>query len=248
MLSLHCKSKQKNMETIAKTETKQLTFLESIVVGLTKKEISGGRTLFVDDNGKKLEIVGGKIRNMGMLQAGWHFKLSGGDRGQILSVDETKAVVKMGHGITSISPRSEVEILDPEKITAEVASTESTEPTESTEQQKEKKGYEFNGKTGLSKGQLAREIVAKFVSENPKMSIKQLEDKFPAPFMGKFGLFKKLDEARAINGAGSDRYFFKDEQLITVGKEKIAVCNQMTSDKLDKVIELANANGMNITV
>ena len=105
--------------------------------------------------------------------------------------------------------------------------------------------YNFNGKT-LSKSFLAREIVAKYVHDNPKATIKDLEEKFQIPGMGKYGLFKEVNEAKKISGTGLPRYFFKPEQLIKVGKDEVAVCNQITEERINSIIEAAKAVGYTI--
>lgn len=235
------------------------SFIERMIAGLTPKQVPGDRTLYVNPAKEiKLEIVeGNKLFNRGVLCEGWLVRTYSGEKGILIKVDEGKAIMKLSSSLEhSISLRSELEILDPEaketketkaKV-AEVASVDEAGDLKTKKVVEPKKGFaSFNGTSYTSKSFLARDIVAKFVSDNPKTTIAKLEEKFPAPFMGKFGLFKEVSEAKAISGNGLPRYFFKPEQLIKIGDKNIAVCNQITTEKIDAIIELAKTNGYEVT-
>jgi hypothetical protein len=225
------------------------TFNERTLAGLTKKEIPGGRTIYVGEKDVKIEIIDGKLFNRGTLKTGWNVRISSGDKGILLNVDETKAMVKLNSSIEhSISIHSEVEIIDPEekivkaeKIKSETTSAVSTAST-SVKPNSGRQQYSFNGQL-YSKSFLAREIVAKYVLDNPSIDLKKLDKKFPVPFMGKYGLFKEVAEAKKISGNGLARYFFKPEQLIKVGNSNVAICNQITSEKINSIIEIAKTLG-----
>lgn len=236
-----------NVDAVVETpvETPK-TFIEKMLIGLKQIEVQGGRTLYVKEGEKefKLEIVGEKLFNKGLLREGWTIQLSSGSIGKLVNVDETKAIIKSSSLDTSISARSEVEIIDPEFKAEKVAKPEyvKTEQGEIASEKPAKQQYAFNGQV-LSKSFLAREIVAKYVLDNPKSTLKTLDEKFPAPFMGKYGIFKEITEAKKISGNGLARYFFKPEQLIKVGDKNIAICNQITEDKINSIIAIAKTLG-----
>ena len=227
-----------------------VTFVEKMIFGFTPKEVPNNRLLHIKGE-QKLEVIDGRVFNRGVLKEGWIVRLSSG-KYRVTKVDDSGA--NLEGNTSSISARSEVEIIDPNSKEARIINTEvvseesiSKEPAKQEVKTKEVKAgqYNFNGKT-LSKSFLAREIVAKYVQDNPKADIKELEAKFPIPGMGKYGLFKEVSEAKKISGAGLPRYFFKPEQLIKVGKSEVAVCNQITEERINSIIEAAKAVGYTI--
>lgn len=244
----------------AKPEVKK-SFMERMLDGLLAKEILGGRTLHVSNEDKdlKLEIIEGKLFNKGTLKEGWLVRTPSGDKGTLVKVDEGKAIMRMSSSLEhSISVRSELEILDPEVKDVREPKQETVKqdspnieggdlkPTELKKAEPKKGAYTFDGKSYVSKSVLARDIVAKYASENPKATVAKMEEKFPAPFMGKFGLFKEVSEAKKISGTGLPRYSFKEDQLVSVGDKKVAVCNQITPDKMNSIIALAKTNGYEV--
>jgi hypothetical protein len=221
---------------------KPLTFAEQMINGLTPKTVPGDRTLYVGDVGVKLEIIGGKVFNKGVLKENWIVRFHSGDQGTVTKVDETKAIVSFGSFDQSFSSRSEIEIIDPDKKEKDkVMAKEEAIEAKATASVKGRQEFLFNGQTISSKGVLVREIIAKYMIDNPTATIETLNEKFPAPFMGKFGLFKELSEAKTISGTGLARYLFKQEQLVKVGDKEIAICNQMTTEKTNLVIAMAKA-------
>ena len=230
----------KNLKTTAVENVKPLTFIESMIKDLTPVTLNTGRTLYKGENDLVLEIVNGKLFNKGILREGMRI-VTGGETGTVTMVSDTKAIMRSSADHI-ISRTSEVEIVDP--LYKSVTITEATvkNPTQSTGN---KQSFMFNGGT-YSKSVLVRMIIAKYVNDNLGISIADLLTAFPAPFMGKFGMFKELSEAQRISGNGPARYFFKPEMLIDVDGLKIAVCNQMTTDKVSLIITMTEAKGYEI--
>lgn len=218
---------------IVEVETKPLTFIESMVKELTPVTLNGGRVIYKGENDLVLEIVNGKLFNKGILREGMRIKTAT-EVGTVVMVSDSKAIM---HTSTDhiISRTSEVEIVDPSYKT-EVVETE-TVVVKVPANPGRKQLFDFNGGT-YSKSVLVREIVAKYVNDNPKTTLAKLEEVFACKFMGSLGILKELSVAKKLSGTGTPRYFFKPEMLVKVGNDTVAVCNQMTSDRIAMIIKL----------
>lgn len=86
------------------------------------------------------------------------------------------------------------------------------------------------GKNYYGKGKLVREIVAKYVETNPKLTFSQLEQIFPSELQGSYGVIKSVETLAQMKQERKDlerRYYMNDDQLLCSGdKVKFAVCSQ----------------------
>lgn len=96
--------------------------------------------------------------------------------------------------------------------------------------------YEFDGKM-YGKGPLVHAVIKKYVADNPAVTYEQLKEIFPDTLMKRFGVFAKETEARSYSGK-VNRYFLKEEQLIKLSDETIAVCNQWTAALINPFIDV----------
>lgn len=90
--------------------------------------------------------------------------------------------------------------------------------------------YTFDGKV-YNKGRLIHAVVAKFVADN-NPTIDQLRSAFPNDSIKAYGkgLFVPVAEAEKINTESKrPRFFSKQEDLIEINGEKIAITNQVDS-------------------
>lgn len=92
---------------------------------------------------------------------------------------------------------------------------------------------------------MVREVVRKYVEDNPKVTLMQLKDIFPDELLRRYGIFQTEAQARAISGK-RDRYFLKAEHLIKLKKETIAVCSQFTFENIQPFLKVAKSIGYKI--
>ena len=107
--------------------------------------------------------------------------------------------------------------------------------------------YLFNG-TLYGKGPLALALVRQYVYDHPDVSYESLKEVFPDSLVSRFGAFQFEHVARTLSA--KERYFFKEEQFISLANEKehIVVCNQFTAANIAPLIEIAQKLGYEITV
>ena len=124
-------------------------------------------------------------------------------------------------------------------------------PTEKVEKVKtttsagrDNRKFKFDGQE-YGKGQLVRAVVAAYVKKNSKTTLAQLKKAFPDGLLHRYGIFQEVKEAKKLSG-NRDRYFFKQEQLITLKDVTVAVCNQFTSDNVQPLIKTAKELGFTI--
>ena len=104
--------------------------------------------------------------------------------------------------------------------------------------------FKFEGEE-YGKGPLVRAVVAKYVEDNPGVTVKKLKEAFPDELLKRFGIFQDEATAREISGKG-DRYFLKEAQLIKLKDKKIAVCNQFTAANIQPFLKVAKTLGFKI--
>jgi len=91
------------------------------------------------------------------------------------------------------------------------------------------------------KGRLVVAVLKKFVSDNPSTTYLQLADKFPPSLMKRFSVFEEIGKAKELSGT-RDRYFSKQEDVITLGdKKKVVVCSQWTAPLISEFIKVATS-------
>lgn len=119
-------------------------------------------------------------------------------------------------------------------------------PKSSEKAEKPKSGVVVNG-VNHSKSGAVLAIVKDYCEKHPGLSIEQLKAVFPDTLLRRFGIFQEVAAAKKIANGGN-RYFFKDEQQITLADGKVAVCNQITSENIKPMLDTARTLGYEITV
>lgn len=142
-------------------------------------------------------------------------------------------------------------LIDERKLNDIVIPIEKTKPEKSnkviekeddeTEEPMKKSGrdlstYKFNG-ADYNKGRLAHSIVAFYVLEN-KPSLKALIELFPATLIPPYGMIETIQKAKEISKE-RPRFFIKPEEEIKLRDCSIAVSNQWTAERIEKLIAIA---------
>jgi len=97
--------------------------------------------------------------------------------------------------------------------------------------------YKFQGHE-YGKGPLVKAIVAQYVQDNPTVTYEELLKVFPRnPIMPRFGIFEEIDKAKMIAKKGN-RYFMKEEQVISLADCRVIITNQWTKALLDQFLDL----------
>lgn len=97
--------------------------------------------------------------------------------------------------------------------------------------------YSFNGKKDLNKGRLALEIISK-AAKDKRLSLKGALELFPDEIIPPYGLIKPIAEAKKLSKE-RQRFFTKPEEEVKLRDAVIAVSNQFTPERIQKVIEIA---------
>ena len=134
---------------------------------------------------------------------------------------------------------TEVPIVEP---VVEETPVETGTPAKNKGRNNEK--YTFEGKT-LGKGRLVLAVVAAHVKANPKVTYAKLLESFPHSLLKRFGIFREVEEARAMSSR--PRFFFNEADLIRLAdKKSIAICAQFTSENLVPFLAQAKKMGYKI--
>ena len=105
--------------------------------------------------------------------------------------------------------------------------------------------YTLNGEGDFNKSRLALAIVEKYCIEK-KPSLKALLTVFPQDLILPYGVIQPIAEAKKIS-KNRARFFLKDSELIRLKDNvNIAVSNQWTSERIQKVIVIAKTLGYKI--
>ncbi len=102
--------------------------------------------------------------------------------------------------------------------------------------------YIFQGEQ-YGKGPLVLAVVKHYIKENPKATLKQLQESiFPNSLMHRFGIVADLKIAESFGAR--PRFFQREDQIITLGdkKTKVVVCNQFTFDNLQPFLKHIKSN------
>ncbi len=107
--------------------------------------------------------------------------------------------------------------------------------------------FEFNGKV-YGKGPLVWALVSHIVGKDTSMTYEKLKKLFPDNLISsRLGVFQDVDKAREISGLKHDRYFFKEEHVISLNDKKIVVCNQLTPALITRIIARGKELGYTIS-
>lgn len=127
-----------------------------------------------------------------------------------------------------------------------VKETEKTDKSEGKNFGRDFSKYQFNGQE-FRKGKLVLAVV-KFIAEKQGCSFKKLLEIFPSELVRNYGVFTEASTARKMNNAsGKQRYFCQADQFIKLKDGSVvAVTNQIGSNNIDPILEIARQNGCKI--
>lgn len=150
-------------------------------------------------------------------------------------------------------------LIDAEKLNDEVPknvkakpekekAVKETEEDEPKEKPKKKVGrdlttYKFNGNE-YNKGRLAHAIVAQ-AAKDKRFGLKGALDIFPDELIRPYGMIKPIKEAKEMSKE-RQRFFIKLEEEIKLRDCSIAVSNQWTPDRMEKLLIIAKKLGYKI--
>ena len=102
-------------------------------------------------------------------------------------------------------------------------------------------------KVKRSKGRTVLAVIQAYVRDNKDVTYKQLLMVFP-PQVKRFGTINLLNDAKALSpDPKRPRYFFKDEDMISLKKQKVVITNQWTQSAFLGFVVLAKGLGYVIT-
>lgn len=106
--------------------------------------------------------------------------------------------------------------------------------------------YQFNGQE-FRKGKLVLAVI-KHVAEKKECNFKKLLEIFPSELVRNYGVFTEAATARKMNNAsGKQRYFCQADQFIKLKcGSVVAVTNQIGSNNIAPILEIARQNGCKI--
>lgn len=103
--------------------------------------------------------------------------------------------------------------------------------------------YKFNGNE-YNKGRLAHAIVAQ-AAKDKRFGLKGALDIFPDELIRPYGMIKPIKEAKEMSKE-RQRFFIKSEEEIKLRDCSIAVSNQWTPDRMEKLLVIAKKLGYKI--
>ena len=93
-----------------------------------------------------------------------------------------------------------------------------------------KESFFYQGEV-YGKSRLVWKIISDLIQAKNVRSIAELEEYFPKAIQGSRGCFATVESAEQVfEETGHKRYFIAPQEILTVGKTKIAVCNQWGSN------------------
>jgi hypothetical protein len=102
--------------------------------------------------------------------------------------------------------------------------------------------YLYRGEI-YGKSRLVLRIISDLIQEKNVKSIDELEGYFPSKIQGSRGCFTSFENATKIfKQTGHKRYFIASDEILIVGKTKIAICNQW-GDNFSKFLRQAGSLG-----
>lgn len=129
-----------------------------------------------------------------------------------------------------------VEKTKPEKVNKVKEDDDETEEKPVKKTGRDLSTYKFNG-TEYNKGRLAHAVVSFYVLEK-KPSLKALTELFPATLIPPYGMIETIKKAKEISKE-RPRFFIKPEEEIKLRDCSIAVSNQWTAERIEKLIAIA---------
>ena len=128
----------------------------------------------------------------------------------------------------------EIDSIEPVKVANPRPNEKPNEVTKNnTKNQKSKESFLYKGET-YGKSRLVWEIISDLIQIKKVRSFAELEGYFPKTLQGSRGCFATIEAAEQVfKETGHKRYFIAPQEILTVGKTKIAVCNQWGSNFLN---------------
>ena len=125
-----------------------------------------------------------------------------------------------------------------EAVVNEPANTESKKATSVKNNQggRDLTKYTFNGRE-YNKGRLAHAIISQ-AAKDKRLSLKGAMELFPDEIIPPYGLIKPISEAKKMSKE-RQRFFIKPEDEVKLRDAVIAVSNQFTTERIEKVIAIA---------
>lgn len=109
--------------------------------------------------------------------------------------------------------------------------------------------YSFNGVSGLSKGKVVLAICKQYVKDNPKTTLAKMQEVFQSKeIQPRYGIIVEISLARKTTVNKTERYFFKEADIIKVGNQKAVVTNQWALFTLTPFLKIAKELGYKVTV
>lgn len=96
--------------------------------------------------------------------------------------------------------------------------------------------YTFNGQE-YNKGRLAHAVIAAYAKDK-KPTLKKAVELFPDNIVPPYGLIKPIAEAKKMSEK-YQRFFIKPEEEIKLKDSVVAVSNQMTPERIEKIMQIA---------
>ena len=108
---------------------------------------------------------------------------------------------------------------------------------------RDKTKYMLDGKV-YPKNRLVLAVIKKYVMQNHP-SFEQLNSVFDRSLQGSLGVVETFDNAAKISDSAK-RYFMKDEDILTLGTQRVVVCTQWGIFNIVKFVKRAQALGFEI--
>lgn len=124
-------------------------------------------------------------------------------------------------------------------------STNENKKTPNTYSRKDTTRYEFNGLV-YKKSRLVLAVVTQYVLEHPGISLKELQDEFPASEfnLGTYSCVKNINDIPSNQIKPVKRYFIDKSEIITLQDgTKVAVCTQWSIKTIELFINYINKFG-----
>lgn len=113
--------------------------------------------------------------------------------------------------------------------------------------ERDKTKYKFNGVT-YGKGRLVLAVVSQYVEDHQDINFEEVQAAFPKELQGSIGVVNRLDYVLTKwHAYDKKRHFTKDNEVIKMNNEDIAVCTEWGIDNIGSFINKARLNGYEIT-
>lgn len=105
--------------------------------------------------------------------------------------------------------------------------------------------YSFDGKI-LGKNRLVLEVIRKYVSKNPDVSMDELERVFDKSLQGSLGVVRSLEDVKLTITDWEKRFFTKPEEILTLIDGMSVVCTQWEISNINNFIHRAVQLGFEV--